>query len=109
MRPAGTWLVALMLATCGLAGAAAAHGNPLGAFGGDADQPIEINADSLEVQQDQQVAIFRGNVDAVQGQIRLRADEIKVHYRSNPEGNDQTDGTIVRIDAIGNVFVSSPT
>lgn len=78
----------------------------------DTDQPIEINADSLEVEQNQQVATFRGNVDAIQGQIRLRADELKVHYRNGGDDSASAAGTagaIVRIDAVGNVFVSSPT
>ncbi len=77
----------------------------------DTDQPIEINADSLEVEQNDQVATFRGNVDAVQGEIRLRADELKVHYRNGGDsgGAAGTAGAIVRIDAVGNVFVSSPT
>ena len=75
----------------------------------DTDQPIEINADSLEVEQDQQVATFRGNVDAVQGEIRLRADELKVHYRNGGGDTAGAAGAIVRIDAVGNVFVSSPT
>jgi len=74
----------------------------------DADQPIEINADNLEVRQDQNLAIFSGNVDATQGRIKLQADELKVWYR--PGGSEAADagGTITRIDANGNVFVSSP-
>ncbi len=78
----------------------------------DTDQPIEINADSLEVEQNQQIATFRGNVDAVQGEIRLRADELKVHYRNGGDSSESAAGAagaIVRIDAVGNVFVSSPT
>src|SRR3546814_6194619 len=34
------------------------------------NQPININSDTLEVQQDKQLAIFRGKVDAVQGDTR---------------------------------------
>lgn len=76
----------------------------------DTKQPIEINADSLEVLQDKQIAVFRGNVDAVQGQIRLRADELKVHYRTkDSSGGGGISGSIARIDATGNVFVSSAT
>lgn len=77
----------------------------------NADLPIEINADSLEVQQDKQLAVFRGNVDAKQGEIRLRAQELKVWYRS---GGDKAaaaadiGGSIVRIDAVGQVFINSP-
>src|SRR3546814_16295581 len=45
------------------------------------NQPININSDTLEVQQDKQLAIFRGKVDAVQGDTRLRSDELYVYYR----------------------------
>ena len=82
------------------------------------DQPIEINADSLEVQQEKQVAIFSGNVDATQGEMKLKADQLKVFYRQGgkpgeapraqvPAGTPT--GAITRIEAIGRVFVSSPT
>ena len=79
--------------------------------GADADQPIQIDADSLEVQQSKNLAIFKGNVEAVQGRINMRANEIRVWYKSDQEGKSSdpaTGGTIVRIDAIGKVFVSSP-
>jgi len=87
------------------------------------DQPIEIISDSLEVQQDKQVAVFTGNVDAVQGDMRLKADQLRVHYRQ--EGNNAQaarpartpapsdpatmNSSIDRIEAFGNVFVSSST
>ena len=103
-----TWpiLVSLLLVL-------AASGRPsvaqsLPGAGHDADQPIEINADSLEVQQDKQIAVFRGNVDAIQGAIRLKADELKVYYRTGGSSAD-LNGAIVRIDALGRVFISSPS
>jgi lipopolysaccharide export system protein LptA len=84
------------------------------------DQPIEINADSLEVQQEKQVAIFNGNVNAVQGDMRLKADQLRVFYRQGAKpgeapraqapGQPQGPaGSIVRIEAVGRVFISSPT
>lgn len=93
--------------------------------GADSDQPIIIDADSLEVQQAKNLAIFKGNVKAVQGRINIRANEIRVWYRSKSDkisakpgtkakpgkaaGGDPAKGaTIIRIDAIGKVFVSSP-
>jgi lipopolysaccharide export system protein LptA len=72
----------------------------------DTSLPIEITADTLEVKQNQQLAIFRGKVDALQGEMRLRADELIVHYRDNKENPDQPG--ISKIEAEGNVFVSSP-
>ncbi len=76
----------------------------------DTNQPIEINADSLEVQQDNNVAIFRGNVDVKQGEIRLQAKELRVKYRQGGDngGDDGISGSIERIDANGDVFMSTP-
>jgi lipopolysaccharide export system protein LptA len=96
-------LVSLLL----LSAAAAAAQGLLGKR--DGDQPIEINADSLEVLERERVAIFRGNVDALQGRIRLKADELKVHYKGGAEGGGSLTGAITRIDAAGGVFLSSPT
>ncbi len=70
----------------------------------DASLPIEITSDTLEVQHDSQVAVFRGNVDAVQGDLILRADQLTVHYQTGEDGKN----TIASIDAEGNVFVSTP-
>jgi lipopolysaccharide export system protein LptA len=72
--------------------------------GYDTSLPIEINADSLEVQQDANIAIFRGTVDAVQGELNLRADQLTVHYKANAEGEN----AIRLIEAVGDVFLSSP-
>ena len=75
------------------------------------DQPIDINADQLEIQQDKNLAIFKGNVIAEQGHIKLRAEQLQVWYKQSSENSSQDDimagGTIIRIDAIDNVFVSS--
>ncbi|MDA1100950.1 MAG: hypothetical protein O2967_18425 [Proteobacteria bacterium] len=79
----------------------------------DSDQPIDIDADALEVRQDQNLAIFTGNVVAVQGRIQLRAEQLKVWYRPAADsGSAKTagpGGTIIRIDAINRVFVTSET
>jgi lipopolysaccharide export system protein LptA len=76
----------------------------------DTSLPIEITADSLEVVQDQKIATFAGNVDAVQGDLVLSADQLRVHYGNDaaaPPG-PQGMGSIRRIEAEGNVFLSSP-
>ena len=71
----------------------------------DTSLPIEISADALEVQRDAGVAIFRGSVDAVQGEMSLRADQLTVKYSKGAEGPN----AISLIDAEGNVFLSTPT
>ncbi len=72
----------------------------------DSQAPIEITADTLEVRQSDNLAIFRGDVDAIQGEMLLKADMLVVHYRENSESPDAPG--ISQIDAEGNVFVSSP-
>ena len=44
------------------------------------DKPIQIESDKLEVHQDQNVAIFTGNVSVVQGPTLLKAGKMKVYY-----------------------------
>jgi lipopolysaccharide export system protein LptA len=76
----------------------------------DTSLPIEITADQLEVAQKERVATFTGNVDAVQGEMVLSADQLRVFYYG--DGQDErppgTSGSIRRIEAEGNVFLSSP-
>ena len=87
--------------------ALAANSNAQQVTAHDTALPIEIAADALEVQQDKQIAVFSGNVDAQQGSIKLRADRIWVHY----QGDDPEDAAkaISRIDAEGKVFFSLGT
>lgn len=73
----------------------------------DTELPIEIAADALEVQQDKQIAVFSGNVDAQQGSIKLRADRIWVHYQG--DAAEDAAKAISKIDAEGKVFFSSGT
>lgn len=73
----------------------------------DTSLPIEIAADALEVRQDQNLAIFSGNVLAQQGVIRLKAEVLEVHYRPQ-QGEASVQGAISRIDAKGKVFFSAP-
>lgn len=70
--------------------------------------PIEISSDQLEVRQKDQVAVFTGNVLAVQGEMNLRSDKMTVYYRQNEEENEGKE-SVSRIDVDGNVFISNPS
>ena len=85
--------------------AASAHAQSL-----DSKQPIEISADTLEVLQNEQRAIFSGNVVAKQGNINMKAARMLVHYKSGGAGGDATGAVkgISRIEADGGVFFASP-
>ena len=75
----------------------------LSGFSADPDKPIEIEADTLEVAQDNQTATFIGNVKATQGALILNAAKLKVSYAESDDGNTE----VTRIDATGAVHISS--
>ena len=73
----------------------------LGAINADPTEPVEISADSLQVDQDSGRAIFAGNVVVGQGDLRLAAARIEVIYQSDT-------GDISRLEASGGVtFVTA--
>jgi lipopolysaccharide export system protein LptA len=95
-------------------GAGAADAQTKGPFGGfkhDSKASIEIVADSLEVQQSANLAIFTGEVVAGQGTLRLTTDKLTVTYAAEKSGtiaNTDTDtGAIQHMRADGNVFLSN--
>jgi lipopolysaccharide export system protein LptA len=81
---------------------------PFAGFKHDSSEPIEIAADQLEVFNNQNKAIFTGNVEVQQGVTRLKAQELHVTYRQRGEGDasGQT-GTIKRLQASGDVMMSN--
>ena len=84
-----------------------AHSQTQIGFGGtphDSSAPIEVVSDSLEVDDTSGNAIFRGNVIAVQGDLRISAAEIHVLYQTNAEGGGQSD--IDQVQAIGGVLIT---
>ncbi len=46
----------------------------------DKEQPIEIEADSAELDKEKGITIYRGNVVATQGSIRMTGDIMTVHF-----------------------------
>lgn len=86
----------------------------------DADKPVEINSDTLEIQQEKNIAIFQGNVIAVQGETRLHADKMVVYYRDRnqalPQEEDKKESTDVqkpggavhKIEVYDNVVLTTP-
>lgn len=66
--------------------------------------PIEIEADELEVQDRKKTAVFRGNVRLVQGPTTLRASSITVYYSGRASGSTQQ---ISKVEARGPIRVTS--
>ncbi len=71
-----------------------------------ANDTVQIEADAMEVDQDQQRATFTGNVDAVQGNVHIQSDTLTIDYDevATTEGSS-TDVTFLH--ARGNVVVNS--
>lgn len=72
----------------------------------DTDRPIDITADRLEVKQKENQAIFKGAVEAVQGDLKLTSAELIVYYETT---DGATNPTISRLDATGGVALNSPS
>lgn len=73
---------------------------------GNGNEPIEITADQLDVMQDQQKAIFSGNVLAKQGVTKLAAQKMVVYYRTGEQAKGSAQ-RISRIDVLGNVKIAN--
>lgn len=85
----------------------------------DGKEPIEITSDQLQVEQQQNIAIFSGNVVAIQKDVRLKSDKMTVYYTGGeekksdaPQNNTQAPAapkqSIKKIEVEGNVFLSTP-
>lgn len=72
----------------------------------DSYQALDIESDRIEVRERDGRAVLKGNVRVVQGKLTLTADALVVFY-SQTEGD--TDPTLERLDATGNVRLVSDT
>ncbi len=84
------------------------------AKGGIGDAPISVDAESLEVIQNENKAIFTGDVVAKQGNMVLKAAKMIINYekQSNGAGKDveqSSMGALNNIEVIGNVHMLTPT
>lgn len=69
-------------------------------------KPIAINADNgIEWDSKNKAYIARGNAKAIQGDVSVDADTLTAYYREAKDGSTQ----VWRIDAEGNVLISTPT
>lgn len=73
---------------------------------GNNDEPIQIEADRLEIIDNENTALLTGNVSVVQGATILKASQIRVYYlRGNEQG--KTNSGIRQIEATGKVAIRS--
>jgi lipopolysaccharide export system protein LptA len=100
----------LLALGCFAAGCQSAAGQGFGeAFSGfstESDQPIQIEADRLEVHDEEKLAVYKGNVSVRQGETLLKTTELRVHY-SGEGGGTAPGAAVERIEASGKVLVQS--
>ncbi len=81
-----------------------------GGFAGDTNAPIDIEADRLVVSDNKKMAVFTGNVKAVQGEFTLRTPRLEVYYSSGSpaSGAKSASGSEIRsLKALQKVQVTS--
>jgi len=99
-----SFLLAVVCAA-GVFGANGVQAQGLDLRGGEDGQPIAIDASGgIEWNQEDNVFIASGPATATQGDMVLNADELRAYYRDGASGGSE----IFRLDAIGNVRITSP-
>jgi lipopolysaccharide export system protein LptA len=76
------------------------------------DEPIEISSNRMEAFNEKKLVVFSGNAIAKQGNKVLKADQLNLYYKKEPEkvkvGTTETEGTgnLEKIEAKGNVSLT---
>ena len=55
------------------------------ALSSDKEQPINIEADKLDIDEARQISIYQGNVELQQGSLNIQSDRIVIHFNANNE------------------------
>jgi lipopolysaccharide export system protein LptA len=111
IRPALAALLSILLA---LPAAAQTFETGFADFGTDNEAPIEIEADALEVQDRENVAVFTGNVTVTQEDAAMQTSRLTVHYARNAQTEADADAPatpqnqrISRLEADGKVVITA--
>jgi LPS export ABC transporter protein LptC/lipopolysaccharide transport protein LptA len=93
--------------------------NPLTSFKTDPKAPVEVTSDSLDVNDQRKVAVFRGDVEANQDSFRIRCAELSAFYKgqaglmdavspgTEAGGGTKTSSELTRIEARKEVRVTA--
>ena len=111
----GAAVIAVAVAVCGFDASAQKNQGPpnaLQGFSQNRDQPVKIQAASLEVREKEKIATFSGDVHVVNGDTELRCKSLIVFYDDDPAGRGMKTADpgpagqqIKRIEAKGGVTV----
>ncbi len=82
----------------------------------NSDEPIQIESDLLEIREQEKIAVFTGNVKALQGTTALQAGKMIVHYKDKANAAPGASASVASgsadidtIDVTEKVFLSSGT
>ncbi|MGB5985472.1 MAG: LptA/OstA family protein [Desulfobacterales bacterium] len=98
---------ALLLLGLGGAVAAWAGNAPLVSSPPDSAGRIHITSDRMIAESPDEMVEFIGNVKATQGATTITSDRLKIYYRGSLEESGQTQDSIRKIIATGNVIIRS--
>lgn len=103
------WALAAGAALILSVGAAQAQISPKGG-------PVDVSSDHFELDNGRKVATYKGRVEVLQDQNRLRADTLNIYFGSSgaaPQGGSGPAGAnwgdIDHLEAIGDVYFVTPT
>ena len=96
-------LIGLMVGFLTVPAAAQGMADVASGLSTDPDAPISIEADMLDIFDEKKIAIFKGNVVAIQGDTTLNTANLTIHYAGGGAGTAQS---ITRLEAVGGVRVS---
>ena len=107
-----SFVVAALLLSFAAGARAQDFGAAFSGFDSGSDQPIQIEADRLEVRDAEKVAVYSGHVRVLQGATLLETPELRVYYRGEAQGAAGTGGAVAgsqvsRIEAVSGVTVRS--
>ncbi|MBD1548974.1 lipopolysaccharide transport periplasmic protein LptA [Roseibium aggregatum] len=74
-------------------------------FGSNSREPIQIEAQQLEVEDKTNSATFKGDVVVSQGDTRLKTERLRVFYDGSATGSVQQ--KISRLEASGRVYITA--
>lgn len=96
---------AVLLCLSALPAGAQTFSNAFAGFGSNSQDPIQIEARELEVEDKSNSATFSGDVVVSQGQTQLKTQRLRVYYSGSAA--DGVQQSISRLEASGRVYISS--
>ncbi len=78
---------------------------PLHAQQAKGPKDVDIEADQVQVLEDELKAVFTGKVDATRGDVRLNTDKLVVRYQEKKKADGTKKTEVTHLDAAGSVVI----